>query len=60
MEGQAIHFNANLAHSVLHDEYLGDNDDDAKMPHTALAIQLLDFYMKTHIYMTDNFINCMA
>lgn len=35
-----------------------DNDDDTETSHTVLAIQLLDFHIKTHIYTTDKFINC--
>lgn len=28
MQGEAIHFHVCLAHNDLHDDYLGDNDDD--------------------------------
>lgn len=40
-----------LVHDALHDEYLGNDDDghaDTKVSHIVLAIELLDFHMKTH------------
>lgn len=50
-----------LAHDVLHDEYLGhDNDDDIKMSHIVLAVQLLDFHMKIYTYTTEKFMYCAA
>lgn len=47
MEGEAIYFNANFAYSVLNDKYLGD-DDNTKLSHTILAIQLSDFHKATY------------
>lgn len=35
-----------LAHSVLQDEHLDDDDGDTKMSHTVLAVHLLGFHMK--------------
>ena len=49
MWGQAIHLNTNLAHDVLHNGRLGD-EDDTKISHTVFARQLLDFHMKTLAY----------
>lgn len=51
-----------LAHDVLHNEYneyneTNDNDNDTKISHTVLAVQLLIFHMKTHSYTTNQFIN---
>ena len=47
IEGWAFHLNTNLAYGVLYNEYLGD-DYDTKISLTVLAIQLLDFHMKTY------------
>lgn len=49
IEGWTVHFHTSLTHDVLH-EYLGDDDDETQMCLTFLAIQLLDFHMKTPIY----------
>lgn len=37
----------NLAYGILYNEYLGD-DYDMKISLTVLAVQLLDFHMKTY------------
>ena len=43
-----------LAHDVLHNKYLDDdNDDDTKTSHTVFAIQLLDFHTKTLIHLNN-------
>lgn len=52
MEGEAIYFNANFAYGVLNDKYLGDNDDNTKMSHTILAMQLSDFHKTAYICTT--------
>ena len=51
MQRQTTYFHTSLARNILQDEYLGDDDDDdTKMSHTALATQLLYFYMKILIH----------
>ena len=38
-----------LTHEVLYDKYLSsDDDDDTKTSHSVLAVQVLDFHIKTH------------
>ena len=38
-----------LTQDVLHNEYLG-NDDDTIMSHTILAVQLLDIHLRTQTH----------
>ena len=59
MQGQAVHWNTSLAHNVLYEAYLGD-DNGTETSHRVLAIQLLDFQMKTNTYTSDTLGNCTA
>ena len=56
MYGYLIHFHMYF----VHNEYLGDVDDDTETSHTVLMVQLLDFHTKAHTYITDKTINCAA
>lgn len=57
IEGYAIHCNTSLAHSVLHHEFLGsdENHDDTKTSHTVLVEVIRFSHNDTHTHTTDRF-----